>query len=137
MAQDFAEKESITIVKQVELGSVVIKLRSDGIMQFDVKPGDEFTLDNLRETNAAADALGEGKVFPRLIFIKQFIRFDKEVRKQGALEENNLNTSRVAFVVNLVALKMVGNFYISFNKPVRPTRLFDSEEKAVEWLKNS
>ena len=135
MANDFTKKEGATIVKQVELKTMVIKLRSDGIMQFDFKPCDEYTIHDLKETNMAADILGEGEIFPRLIFIKHFIRFDKDIRMYGATEESNTTTAAAAFVVNLIALKFVGNFYISFNKPVRPTRLFDSEKAAVEWLK--
>lgn len=132
-----AEKKNnvVNIIKQTELKTLDIKLRSDGIIQFDFKPCDEFNVNDLKEVNAAADILGKGKVFPRLIFINHFVRFDKEVRAAGATEESNLTTLAAAFVVNLIALKFVGNVYISFNKPVRPTRLFDTEAEAVEWLK--
>ena len=114
---------------------VDVKLRSDGIMQFELKPCDEFAIEDLIETNAAADLLGQGKIYPRLTLVNHFVIFDKDVRALMATEESNHTTSAAAFVVNLIAIKIVGNFYISFNKPVRPTKIFDSEEKAVEWLK--
>ncbi len=134
MANDPKNKD-ITIVDQIELTPILIKLRSDGIMQFDLKPCGEFSLNDLKETNIAADALGKGGIFPRLVFVNHFVSFDKDVRAYSATEESNLTTIAAAFVVKLIALKFVGNVYISFNKPVRPTRIFDTEAEAVEWLK--
>ncbi|MBL4593591.1 MAG: hypothetical protein JKX68_07230, partial [Flavobacteriales bacterium] len=29
---------------------------------------------------------------------------------------------------------IIGNFFIKFNKPAVPTKLFKSEEKALAWL---
>lgn len=136
MVDNTSGKKEIAFLKQVELKAVDIKLRSDGIMQFDIKPCENFTVNDLKEANTAADNLGDGKIFQRLVFVNHFIRFDKEVRKYGATEESNKNVAAVAFVTNLLALKFIGNFYISFNKPVRLTQIFDSEVKALEWLKS-
>lgn len=136
MINSTAEKKGVTFIKQIELRSVEIKLRSDGIMQFDLKPCDEFTVNDLNEANSVADKLGEDKIFPRLIFVNHFIRFDKDVRAHNATEESLRTTLAAAFVTNILALKFIGNFYISFNKPVRPTRIFNSQKEAVEWLKS-
>ncbi len=135
MENNMTDKEAVTIIKQEDVERVEIKLRSDGIMQFDLKICDHFSISDLKEANAASDLLGGGKVFPRLVFVNHSINFDKEVRKYGATEESNAKVSAVAFVTNFLHLKYVGNFYITFNKPVRPTQIFNSKEKAVEWLK--
>ena len=123
------------ILKQVDLKFIVIKLRNDSILQFDFKPCEDFSVDDLKETNLAADKLGNNKLYPRLIIMDHFINFGREVRAYSASEESNITTIAAAFVVNLVALRFVGNLYISFNKPARPTKLFNSEEMAIEWLK--
>lgn len=39
-----------------------------------------------------------------------------------------------AFVITSTANKLVGNFYINVNRPSVPTKIFSSEEKALEWL---
>ena len=39
-----------------------------------------------------------------------------------------------AIVVKSTSLKLLVNAYISFNKPNRPVKMFDSEVKAIEWL---
>jgi len=40
-----------------------------------------------------------------------------------------------AFVTNSIANKLIGNFFINFNKPASPTKMFSSEADALAWLK--
>jgi hypothetical protein len=40
-----------------------------------------------------------------------------------------------AFVLNSLATRLTGNFFIRFHKPVNPTRLFNDEKKAFDWLR--
>ncbi len=46
-------------------------------------------------------------------------------------------SGRIAFaiVTKSIANRLVGNFFIQFNKPVSPTRLFADEDAAIQWLK--
>lgn len=39
-----------------------------------------------------------------------------------------------ALVSKSLALRIIGNFYIKINKPIRPTRLFNDVESAIIWL---
>lgn len=39
-----------------------------------------------------------------------------------------------AFLITSTANKLIGNFYINFNRPSTPTRIFSTEIKATEWL---
>lgn len=41
-----------------------------------------------------------------------------------------------AFVVNSLATSLIANFYVNFNRPENPTRVFNSMENAQNWLKN-
>lgn len=45
--------------------------------------------------------------------------------------------TRIAFaiVTNSLANKLVGNFFIKFNKPLSPTKIFSDETTAINWLK--
>ncbi len=43
--------------------------------------------------------------------------------------------SAVAILVANPLSRMMGNFFMNVNKPKAPTRLFDDEAAAVEWLK--
>lgn len=79
--------------------------------------------------------LGGEKAFCNLIIIKDFVQIDSEARKFSASEEANIYTIAEAFIIKSNALRIVGNFYIRFNKLVRPTRMFTNEEEATAWLK--
>jgi len=39
-----------------------------------------------------------------------------------------------AFVVNSLPTRLIANFYMKFNKPPNPTKIFNTVEKAEEWL---
>jgi hypothetical protein len=39
-----------------------------------------------------------------------------------------------AFVIDSLAQRILGNFYLKFNKPQFPTRFFNSKEEALIWL---
>jgi hypothetical protein len=41
---------------------------------------------------------------------------------------------RSALLVNSIGIKLIANFFVRFNKPNIPTRLFNDERKAIEWL---
>ncbi len=40
-----------------------------------------------------------------------------------------------AVVVDTLAYKLIANFYLKFNKPKRPYKVFSKEEEAIKWLK--
>jgi len=41
----------------------------------------------------------------------------------------------VAFLICSISQKLLGNFYLNFNKPLKPTRIFTNLEDAVLWLR--
>jgi hypothetical protein len=127
-------EETVTILKKADIDSATVRLRSDGIMQYNVRPNPEYSVKDVIAANEAAAQIGGGKAYPNLVIIETFLNADAESRQYAASEESNRYTIADAFVVNSVALKLIGNFYIKVNKPVRPTRIFSTEEDAVNWL---
>ena len=81
------------------------------------------------------EELSSGKKHPVLILVDKFTLPTSEVREYLALPETALYTSAEAYVLTSFSQKLAGNIYLSFNKPARPTKFFNSEDKAVEWLK--
>ncbi|MDQ3048014.1 MAG: hypothetical protein M3R27_10730 [Bacteroidota bacterium] len=124
------------ILREANLLTSRIRLRSDGIMEIRMKNRDDISINDLIEINEACGRIGEGKAFPNLFYIDHFININAEARAYGASEASNKYTKADAFVLNSEALKLIGNFYIRFNKPIRPTRIFSSDIEAVKWLKS-
>lgn len=112
-----------------------ISFQEEGIIRYEIDGIDEITKDNLIEYFEVIQNLGNGKSFCNLVLLNKFVSVGSEARKVAASEENNRYTIADAFVTDSVALKLVGNFYMRYDKPVRPTKLFTNEEDALTWLR--
>lgn len=42
--------------------------------------------------------------------------------------------SALAIVSNSIVSRLIGNFFVKFNKPATPSALFSTEEEALAWL---
>lgn len=128
-------KQTITIISKTELASATISLRSDGIILYSIKDNITISAKDSSEMVDAAGKLGDYQKFPVLIIGGNHTLADKEAREFGASKEGTKYAVAVAFVLKSLAQKILGNAYLKINKPIVPTALFDSEEKAIEWLK--
>lgn len=111
-------------------------MRSDGIVQ--VNFGDNIELD-LKESVEIIDTIGEftgGKKALILNIAGKSTSATSAARDYSASVGGLKYTIADAFVVTNIAQKILANFYLSFNKPLVNTRIFDDEAEAVEWLKN-
>ncbi len=127
--------EQFNITDKIESRASFLSLRIDAIMHVHIKAVEEFLTDDVMDIFNGVYEIGKGEKFLNLITFENFLIVDKETRKLAARSIASKYTIADAFVVDSVALKLLINFYIAFNKPSRPTQLFDSEEKAIDWLK--
>lgn len=122
-------------LRSKELGHSSVHLRNDGIVQ--VNFGENIDID-LKEAVEIVDAIGElteGKKVLTLNIAGKTTSATSAAREYSATPLGLKYTIADAFVVTNLAQKILGNFYISFNKPAIPTRIFDDKAKAIEWLK--
>jgi hypothetical protein len=45
------------------------------------------------------------------------------------------DTLATALIVDSPVGRIIGNFFIGMNKPGIPVKIFDSEDKAIQWLR--
>jgi hypothetical protein len=76
----------------------------------------------------------EGESFPCLINMRGLKSVTKEAREYLA-NEGTLLVKAGALVINSLLTEMIGNIFLSVNKPKVPTRLFLDEAAAISWLK--
>ncbi len=90
------------------------------------------------------EAIDMRKKAVQLVGDKKFaILFDANHRGHITPEARELFASKeytdvriaAAIVTNSLANKIIGNFFIKFNKPVTPTRIFSDQDSAVVWLR--
>src|SRR5688572_7854267 len=124
---------SVRIVDKIEWGNFMVGLRDDGIMQVNVGAEKEVTVDNVKEVIAAIGKLGKEKKYPIFVMAGEYTLPTEEARLFIASPGNPYALAE-AYMTHSLPQKLVGNFYLQFNKPARPTRMFTREEDALEWL---
>ena len=60
--------------------------------------------------------------------------FDAFVREYTSSAEENKYTIADAIVTSTLSLNMAAKFYVRFNKPQMPTKVFKSRDEAIPWL---
>lgn len=112
-----------------------IFMRVDHIIELHFENGFNGDADDARNMVSVFQKL-RGKFKPSLLVIySEDNVFSEDARKYIASEEVSDILKADAFVINSLALRIIGNGYLRINKPKRPTRLFNSKEEAIDWLK--
>ncbi len=110
-------------------------MREDGILVLYANENHAYTIDDTKENVAAFGALSGNKKVPVLIVGGSFSTLAPETRAFLASEESLLYSKAEAFLLKSLAQKLLINFYIKFDKPLVPTKVFTKEEEAIIWLK--
>ena len=127
--------EELKVLETIELETVVVTLRSDGIILVRVRDYAEVDICDSLETFEAVKKLGNGKKMPVLVFTGEGGTVTDESRRFSASKEAGEPTLAEAIVVKNLAHKLIVNFLIKFHRPGRPMRMFTREGEAVKWLK--
>jgi hypothetical protein len=126
--------DSIEIISSRDIGASVLSLRSDGIMHISMKQNVTLNLKDAEDMVRTFGEMGDGKKFLLLFIASPDTSVNTEARYYASSPEANRFTIASAFVVKSIAQKLLGNAYVTFNKPITPTRIFTNEEEAQDWL---
>ena len=121
-------EEIVTRVSKVWVGE-------DGIARVIHVPGAEPTLEDAKETMAAYLKVSKGKRLPLFVDTKKMKSMSREVRLYYSSDEAARVASAVAIIIETPVSRVLGNFFLGLNNPRLPSRLFTSEQEALEWLK--
>lgn len=72
--------------------------------------------------------------FPLLLNAKKIKNITKPARDFLASEKGCEGIIAGAILINSNLGRVIGNFFIQINKPIRPSKLFTDEIKAKKWL---
>jgi hypothetical protein len=71
---------------------------------------------------------------PTLVLARNVRRLTHQARSLFADSNQNSRTAKVAIVVESPLSRVIANFFLGLNRPDFPTRLFNDEAEAREWL---
>ncbi|HXC04719.1 MAG TPA: hypothetical protein VNZ86_08190 [Bacteroidia bacterium] len=126
-------EKQLTRVAQVRSAELTF---SEGILYIRIRPEIELVIADLQEISKASLILTEGKPYCALADARTSPVSSPEVRAFGATQGYSETCLADALLVDSTAMKLTVNFYIAFNKPRIPTRMFTVEAEAILWLKS-
>lgn len=110
---------------------------SDGLLCMRIKDNAEISLADAIESVAVRKKIhGDQKVL-FMVDMRKVGQSHRDAREYAASAEVEKINKAVALLVgkSLPAIIMA-NFFIKFNRPCAPTKLFRDEVKALEWLES-
>jgi hypothetical protein len=113
-----------------------VELRADGIVYVRIKTKEEIDIETAKLIIARIGIACNGIKRPVLIASDHFAAPTNDARSYMAEASSNPFSSASAYIARSLPEKLIANGYIRFNKPARPTRMFTSETKALEWLRS-
>jgi hypothetical protein len=122
-------------IKELDLPEVNIQTKSNGIVYLLFK--DDCTLDidlQMRLLEHYHDMTG-GKLMPFVVMAAENVTITKEARDNAVKIEDISMIGASAVIVTSLPYKLIANFYLKFNKPKRPFKVFSNEDDGIAWLK--
>lgn len=122
------------IIKKVETAQYIIGVRDDGIIHVFYKEHTELDVKLQLEMLDVYIELCENKPYPFIFEAEEYITVTKEARDNALSLEDKSPLAVSAILVKNLAHKLIADFYLKFNKPRRPYKVFKNFEEGVDWL---
>ena len=127
-------KKNIYALNELDYPEVNLRLMSNNLVYVLLKdncnldvPLQMRLLDYYRE-------ITNNTLMPFLFLVGDNVTITKEARDNAVKIEDESMLAASAVVVDNLPYKLIANFYLKFNKPKRPYKVFSKEEEAVAWL---
>jgi hypothetical protein len=123
-----------TVTKHLEFG-VLKYFPEHNLLNFEFLIDTVFTVEYARQIfNTANEITNNSKYYFYFIMYKK-ISFPNDVYDFGSSQERANVILKEAYLINNVALKLIGNFYLRVKKPLIKTKIFEDEKALIDWLK--
>jgi hypothetical protein len=119
---------------KIELPQASIALEMNGIVFIRIKQGAILDLVKIREINEAKNKLVDDRRHAVIFIAHESAVMTKEARNYSATDEVFKNAVCKAIVVKSTTHRIITNYFIHFLKPKAPVKMFNSEQKAIEWV---
>ncbi len=125
------------IEQEIQLSYARIQLLDNKIIRLKIFGNTIIGRTEAKEMNDTIGILSCGKEILVLITADEITQFNKGAMEFSASDEGLRYTLADALVVKSLAQRITANFYLAVNAPKKPSRIFNSEEEAIEWLQTA
>lgn len=122
-------------LKNIVLPHCELVILEEGILQLNLSDI-SYEIDHLDEIHEATKLLCRGEKILQLINTTPYSSVSTEARRKMGGPKYTAYSRAEAFVIHSLAQRILGNYYLKFDRPVVPTKLFTDYNKAMAWLKN-
>jgi hypothetical protein len=99
-----------------------------------INEDEDLDVGDIKRIHEAKKILTNGSMYALLFCSAFYGSYTSEARKFAASEEVNKNAIAKAIVAKSLPMRLTAAFFINFNRPSVPTKLFTNEEEAILWL---
>jgi len=131
---NFPIHTNIAISEIILTEKYAIFLRNDGILQVQIAEGVECDIEDMKKIIAAIANICAGNKYPLMALYGSLDTFTAEGMELIAKHRYSLADALVTR--EHWAMELIAKFYLKRYQPVRPTKIFSSEEAALDWLKS-
>ena len=120
-------------LKEIETEIALLDLKND-ILHITIKEDTEIDIDNIKENIKCREKVQQGKKFLVFVDTTGLHGISNEARSYAAQDEITSMNKAMAVLTPSLPTKMLVNFFIKFDKPNSPTKMFNTRQKALDWL---
>lgn len=122
------------IIKTIDIEEAIISLKDNGIVYVYFKSGVVIDCDIQEKLLVNYREITNGKMHPFLFYGDEQVSITKEARDNAIVIESRSYALASAILVSNLAHRLIANFYLKFNKPKKPYKVFSRKTDAVNWL---
>lgn len=130
----FAPSTLSHLTKIIEHSTGTAALRGD-IYFYRIRDGAEISLEEAKEMVEIGSELTKDIRVGALVDARAHFTDTNEARQYFAENTQKNQFAAVAVITSSLAQRLIINFYINFNRPNVPTKMFGDEEEAMKWLR--
>jgi hypothetical protein len=119
----------------IETRTAQLWLGEDGIIRKVFLPNARETLADALESEEVIRQISAGKKRPILVDFTALRGMDPDARDYYISERAGSLLTACGGITKSMIGRVISNFFIGFNKPPTPVKLFNNEEQSIEWLK--
>jgi hypothetical protein len=124
------------IIKKSETDFAVVSLGNDGIIRVMLKKKCEVTQESFRKLFEVFKAMIDGVPYAYIYYAEDSSStVTDDGRRFAKDEEFSFPKICNAVIVTNLAHKLIANFYLKFNKPNYPFKVFSKMEDAEKWCR--
>ena len=121
-------------MEEIEIAEVYFVNIKNGILNIIVKEDMHVELKHVKEVVLWRKNLQDKNPLLALLDVRNAGSIEKEVREYVSGKEVEGLDKAMAIITDSLPMNILTNFFIKFDKPPAPTKMFQSETKALAWL---